>query len=85
MAWIFAPRARMRFTWETSTVMPQSLNDPVCVCPHCLTYNAFNPNAAPSRGARSSWVHPSPSVRTSASSISGNTHSRLPHTPERSG
>ena len=27
----FAPRARISFTAETSTVIPRSLNDPVCV------------------------------------------------------
>src|SRR5687768_221336 len=34
------PSAIICLTTETSTVMPRSLNDPVCELPHCLTHRS---------------------------------------------
>ena len=34
------PSAIICFTTETRTVMPRSLNDPVCEFPHCLTHRS---------------------------------------------
>merc|ERR1719352_2122861 len=64
---LLSPFLRMRFTCETSTVMPRSLNDPVCVFPHCFTHRS---------------VMPSNMETMSSSSIPGRIHSFLDHTPE---
>ena len=39
-----APSAIICLTTETSTVMPRSLNDPVCELPHCLTHRSSTPS-----------------------------------------
>ena len=37
------PRARISFTAETRTVIPRSLNEPVCVTPHSFTQTSSSP------------------------------------------
>jgi len=39
------PFARMPFTAETSTVIPRSLNDPVCETPHSFTRTFERPSS----------------------------------------
>ena len=77
-----APSAIICLTTETSTVMPRSLNDPVCELPHCLTHRSLEAElAAEALGpehVRAALVHRHDVLVAS----SGQTHSFLPHTPE---
>ena len=41
------PSAIICLTTETSTVMPRSLNDPVCELPHCLTQRSSTCSCLP--------------------------------------
>src|SRR5207237_7013080 len=43
------PVAIISFTTETSTVMPRSLNDPVCEMPHCLIHRSSTWSCLPKR------------------------------------
>jgi hypothetical protein len=45
IARIAAPSAIICLTVDTSTVMPRSLNEPVCETPHCLTRTSPRPSA----------------------------------------
>ena len=47
------PGAIICRTTETSTVMPRSLNDPVCELPHCLIHRSSTPRLRPKRSAHS--------------------------------
>src|SRR5690606_31456558 len=46
---IGTPSLRMRFTCDTSTVMPRSLNEPVWELPHSLTHKSLRPSCSPRR------------------------------------
>ena len=41
------PSAIICLTTDTSTVIPRSLNDPVCELPHCLTHRSSTPSMRP--------------------------------------
>ena len=60
-------RAIICLTIETSTVIPRSLNDPVCELPHCFTHRSSRPSARPKRSAQNRFVPPS-SIETMFSS-----------------
>ncbi len=49
---IFRPSATIWLTTETSTVMPRSLNEPVCSLPQSFTHSSSTPIPDPSREAR---------------------------------
>src|SRR5262249_14746133 len=74
------PSAIICFTTETSTVIPRSLNDPVCELPHCFTQRSSRPISAPRRDAQKRFVPPSSIETTFSSRIVGATHSFFPHT-----
>ena len=76
------PSAIICLTTETSTVMPRSLNDPVCELPHSFTQRSSRPSSRPKRSAQKRFVPPSSIDTTFSSRISGQTHSFLPQTPE---
>ena len=80
-----APSAIICLTTETSTVMPRSLNDPVCELPHCLTQRSSTPSSRRSGRPRAGWCRPRTSRRRSRRGRRGHTHSFLPQTPEPSG
>ena len=42
-----APSAIICLTTDTSTVMPRSLNDPVCELPHIFTHRSSSPISRP--------------------------------------
>jgi hypothetical protein len=44
---ISLPRAIISLTIETSTVIPRSLNEPVCEFPHCLIQRSSSPISDP--------------------------------------
>jgi hypothetical protein len=69
-------------TTDTSTVMPRSLNEPVCELPHCLIQRSSTPIARPKRSAQSMFVPPSSIETMHWSGRLGSTHSFLPQTPE---
>ena len=77
-----APSPIICLTTDTSTVIPRSLNDPVCDSPHCFTHTSSTPIARPYRSTRSRLVAPSFIVTRFSSRSSGHTHSFLLHTPE---
>src|SRR5436305_14264252 len=81
-AWIGAPSAIICLTWETSTVMPRSLKEPLCVLPHSFTHNSFTPIIFPKRSAQKRFVPPSYNETMFSFLISGKSHSFFPHTPE---
>src|SRR5918994_2153607 len=56
---IGTPVAIISFTSETSTVMPRSLNDPVCELPHCLTQRSPTCSCLPYRSAHKRFELPS--------------------------
>src|SRR5688572_15272502 len=60
--------------------MPKSLNEPVWLLPHCLTQSSGTPISFPKRSAQKRLLPPSNVDTTLASSTSGQTISRLPHT-----
>ena len=75
----------LRIIWrttDTSTVMPRSLNDPVCEFPHCFTHSSLSPTSAPKRSAQNRLVPPSSIETMFSSSTAGQTHSFLPQTAE---
>jgi len=76
------PRRIISFTTETSTVMPRSLKLPVWVLPHCFTHRSSTPSCWPRRFAQNRLVWPSNMETTFSSATTGQTSSRLPHTPE---
>ena len=49
------------FAFETATVIPRSLYDPVGFDASHLSHSSGTPSASPRRGTRSSGVEPSPS------------------------
>src|ERR1044071_203154 len=81
-ALIGAPSEIICLTWETSTVMPRSLKEPLWVFPHSLIHRSFNPITLPKRSAQNRLVPPSYSETTFRLSICGKIHSFLPHTPD---
>jgi hypothetical protein len=81
-AWTGLPSAIICLTIETSTVIPRSLNDPVCEFPHCFTHRSLSPRTRPKRSAQNRFVPPSSIETMFSSRISGQTHSFLPHTDE---
>ena len=74
--------APMRTAWLTATVIPRSLNEPVGLCPSCLSISSgtFAQRATASRCNRG--VLPSHCVTTFLSGICGSTNSRNRHTPD---
>ena len=46
-AWIGLPSAIICLTVDTRTVIPRSLNDPVCETPHCFTHSSGRPMLLP--------------------------------------
>src|SRR6185436_10167143 len=52
---------RISFTMETRTVMPRSLNEPVCDVPHCFNLNSPTPYSFANPSDRRSGEFPSPS------------------------
>src|ERR1043166_3921763 len=81
-ALIGAPSEIICFTCDTSTVIPRSLNEPLCVLPQSFTHSSFTPIILPKRSAQNKFVPPSYSETMFWLSICGNIHSFLPHTPE---
>ena len=81
-ALMLRPSAIICLTTETSTVIPRSLNDPVCELPHIFTQRSSIPIARPYRSAQKMFVPPSSIETTFSSRISGQIHSFLPQTPE---
>src|SRR5690348_15375760 len=77
-----APSEIICLTWDTSTVMPRSLNEPLCVLPHSLIQRSSTPINFPKRSAQNRLVLPSYSETMFSLSISGRIHSFLPQTPE---
>ena len=57
--------------FETATTMPRSLNEPVGLRPSSLRCRFGTPMRAPSRGAATSGVKPSPSVSAGVASVTG--------------
>ena len=53
------PSAIICLTIDTSTVMPRSLNEPVCAVPHCLIHRSSRPISSPSRLAQNRLLSPS--------------------------
>src|SRR5215467_12501965 len=84
-ALIGAPSEIICFTCETSTVMPRSLNEPLCVFPQSLIQSSSTPISLPNRSAQNRFVPPSYSETMFPSWISGRIHSFLPQTPEPTG
>jgi hypothetical protein len=76
------PSAIICLTIETSTVIPRSLNDPLCELPHCFTQRSSRPSDLPKRSAQNRFVPPSSIDTTFSSRTSGQTHSFLPHTAD---
>ena len=79
---IVPPSSMICRTTDTSTVMPRSLNDPVCELPQSFTHRSRTPSSRPNRSAQSRFVPPSSIETTDASLMSGHTHSFLPQTDE---
>ena len=79
---IVPPSSMICRTTDTRTVMPRSLNDPVCELPHSFTHSSSIPSSRPNRSAQSRFVPPSSIETTAVSLISGHTHSLLPQTDE---
>src|SRR3954462_12196274 len=77
---ICRPLAIIWRTIDTSTVIPRSLNEPVCELPHNFTHTSSIPIPRPKASARNRLVPPSSIDTTLLSSISGHTHSFLPQT-----
>ena len=73
------------FTWLTSTVIPRSLNDPVCEFPHCFTHRSVIPSSFPNRSAQNKFEFPSNILTISSSPSCGSTNSFLLHTPDPCG
>ena len=69
-------------TTDTSTVIPRSLNEPVCELPHSFTHRSFIPSSRPKRSAQKRLVPPSSIDTTESFRTSGHTHSFLPQTDE---
>ncbi len=79
---VLRPFLRMRFTCDTSTVIPRSLKEPVCELPHCLTHRSDIPSTSfPKRSAQKRLELPSNMETMSSSSMPGRIHSFLLHTP----
>ena len=76
------PSAIICFTWETSTVIPRSLNEPVWLRPHCFTHRSRTPITLPRRSVQKRLVPPSYIDTMFSLSISGSTHSFLPQMAE---
>jgi len=72
---------RILLTWETRTVMPRSLKDPVWLFPHCFTHRSVIPSMWPNRSAQNRFEFPSYMLTTSSLSIPGRIHSFFDHTP----
>ncbi len=68
-AWTASGRSRRRrLTWDTSTVMPRSLKEPVWLLPHCLTHRSRMPSASrPRRSAQNRLLLPSNMLTMSSS------------------
>ena len=81
-AWIALPCSIICLTIETSTVIPRSLNDPVCELPHCFTHRSSSPSVRPKRSAQNRFVPPSSMETMLSSRIDGSTHSFFPHTAD---
>jgi hypothetical protein len=84
-AWIGLPSAIICLTVDTSTVIPRSLNDPVCETPHCFTSTARAADAlavAARPTARFASLHHRHDVRRWRLLGLEPTPS-LPHTPSR--
>src|SRR5215510_15894257 len=79
---IGTPPAIIWRTTETSTVMPRSLNDPVCELPHCLIQRSSTCSFLPKRSAHRRFEFPSYIDTVFSLSMKGTTHSFFPHTPE---
>ena len=79
---MLVPSAMIWRTTETSTVMPRSLNDPVCELPHCLIQRSSTPIDRPKRSAQRRLVPPSSIETMHWSGRLGSTHSFLPHTAD---
>src|SRR5215467_13286999 len=77
-----APSEIICFTCDTRTVIPRSLNDPLCVLPQSLIQRSSTPMILPKRSAQNRLVPPSYNETTLSSLISGRIHSFLPQTPE---
>jgi hypothetical protein len=58
-AWMGAPSEIICLTWETSTVMPRSLNEPLWVLPQSFTQRSSTPMILPKRSAQKRLVPPS--------------------------
>src|SRR3974390_2763885 len=77
-ALIGAPSEIICLTWETRTVMPRSLNEPLWVLPQSLIQRSFKPMTLAKRSAQNRLVPPSYSETTLAFSIWGSIHSFFP-------
>src|SRR5262245_2819016 len=67
---------------DTRTVMPRSLNDPVCELPHCLIHRSSTCSCLPKRSAHRRLELPSYIDTMFSLSMKGTTHSFFPHTPD---
>src|SRR5689334_10340676 len=76
------PPAIICRTTETRTVIPRSLNDPVCELPHCLIHRSSTCSCLPNRSAHKRFELPSYIETMFSLSMNGTTHSFLPQTPE---
>ena len=65
-----ASRAPSSSAFETATVIPRSLNDPVGFAPSYFR-STRQPVRSETRGASSSGVEPSPSVTTGVAALTG--------------
>src|ERR1017187_9614859 len=81
-AWMGAPSLIICLTCDTNTVMPRSLNEPLCVLPQSFTHRSATPITLPNRSAQNRFVPPSYMDTMFSSAICGRIHSFLPQTPE---
>src|SRR5438552_4042009 len=72
---------RISFTIDTRTVIPKSLNEPVCEVPHCLILSSPTPYSFARPSERISGEFPSPNETMLSSFRFGRTISFLDQTP----